>query len=68
MAISRIPNPKHLDIAMTLSVQTPAEMAQKASQIPLVNLKFKYAGDGDDLSRIIAVKQQCQKKYNGGCQ
>jgi L-alanine-DL-glutamate epimerase-like enolase superfamily enzyme len=60
--LADLPKPKPLDIAMTLSVQTPAKMAQKAIQTPLVNLKLKCAGDGHDLTRIMAVRQQCPKK------
>tara|TARA_Y100001935_G_scaffold251153_1_gene252529 strand:- start:283 stop:1260 length:978 start_codon:yes stop_codon:yes gene_type:complete len=60
--LAGLPTPTPLTIPMTLSVATPTEMALKASETPLNQLKLKCAGDGHDLARIAAVREQCPTK------
>lgn len=60
--LAGLPTPTPLTIPMTISVATPTEMALKASETPLNQLKLKCAGDGHDLARIAAVREQCPTK------
>ncbi len=57
-----LPKPKPIQIAMTISINKPNQMAQQAIKTPFELLKLKCAGDNNDAKRLIAVRDACPTK------